>query len=87
MARPIRIEYEGAFYHVTAQGNHRCKISIYLLKQYTAASNRETGAMLGDMSDFAVAKAYQLIVKEMNTESTLSEKVERLDQKMSRVGG
>jgi putative transposase len=26
MARPIRIEYEGAFYHVTARGNERRKI-------------------------------------------------------------
>lgn len=26
MARPIRIEYENAFYHVTARGNARCKI-------------------------------------------------------------
>jgi len=23
MARPLRIEYEGAFYHVTARGNER----------------------------------------------------------------
>ena len=23
MARPIRIEYEGAFYHVTSRGNER----------------------------------------------------------------
>jgi REP element-mobilizing transposase RayT len=26
MARPIRIEYEGAVYHVTLRGNHRCDI-------------------------------------------------------------
>jgi len=26
MARPLRIEYEGAFYHVTARGNDRGKI-------------------------------------------------------------
>ncbi len=26
MARPLRIEYEGAFYHVTARGNERKKI-------------------------------------------------------------
>ena len=26
MARPFRIEYEGAFYHVTAHGNKRKKI-------------------------------------------------------------
>jgi putative transposase len=26
MARPLRIEYEGAFYHVTARGNERKEI-------------------------------------------------------------
>ena len=26
MARPIRLEYEGAVYHVTLRGNHRCAI-------------------------------------------------------------
>ena len=51
------------------------------------ASNREIGAMLGEMSGFAVAKAYQRIVKEMETESTLREKVARLDQEMSCVKG
>ena len=26
MARPLRIEYEGALYHVTARGNERGKV-------------------------------------------------------------
>jgi putative transposase len=26
MARPLRIEYEGAFYHVTSRGNDRKRI-------------------------------------------------------------
>jgi REP element-mobilizing transposase RayT len=26
LARPLRIEYEGAFYHVTARGNERKRI-------------------------------------------------------------
>jgi REP element-mobilizing transposase RayT len=28
MARPVRIEYEGAFYHVTARGNERKKVFV-----------------------------------------------------------
>ena len=28
MARPLRIEYEGAFYHVTARGNDKKKIFL-----------------------------------------------------------
>ena len=26
MARPLRVEYEGAFYHITARGNERKRI-------------------------------------------------------------
>ena len=26
MARPLRIEYEGALYHITARGNERSKV-------------------------------------------------------------
>ena len=32
MARPLRIEYEGAFYHVTARGNERKRIYFTMLK-------------------------------------------------------
>jgi putative transposase len=28
MARPLRIAYEGAFYHVTARGNDRKKVFL-----------------------------------------------------------
>jgi len=28
MARPLRIEYEGAYYHITARGNERRKIFL-----------------------------------------------------------
>ena len=31
MARPLRIEYEGAVYHVTGRGNERRKIYFTLL--------------------------------------------------------
>ena len=33
MARPLRIEYEGAVYHVTARGNERGKI-FFMKKDY-----------------------------------------------------
>lgn len=35
MARPLRIEYEGALYHVTARGNERGKVF------FTKADNRK----------------------------------------------
>jgi hypothetical protein len=47
MARPLRIEYERALYHITARGNERKnnkelrKQAIYFIKKNTGATNRQ----------------------------------------------
>ena len=51
MARPLRIEYEGAFYHVTARGNERRKIyftkSDYgKFKEYIEGAQEKYGCLL-----------------------------------------
>ena len=51
MARPLRIEYEGAFYHVTARGNERAKIffskkDCERFKEYIAAAKNKFGLIL-----------------------------------------
>jgi len=51
MARPLRIEYEGAFYHVTARGNERGKIffskkDYEKFKQYVEAAKNKFGLIL-----------------------------------------
>ncbi len=48
MARPLRIEYEGAFYHVTAKGNEKGKIyftkaDYEKFKQYIAEAEKKYG--------------------------------------------
>ncbi len=51
MARPLRIEYDGAIYHVTARGNERGRIFFakrdYLkFKEYLAEAKCKFGCML-----------------------------------------
>ncbi|MHC1727315.1 MAG: transposase [Syntrophobacteraceae bacterium] len=51
MARPLRIEYEGAVYHVTARGNERGKIffskrDYERFKEYIAAAKNKFGLIL-----------------------------------------
>jgi REP element-mobilizing transposase RayT len=51
MARPLRIEYEGAFYHVTARGNERRKIywnerDFEKFKEYLKESQKKYGYRL-----------------------------------------
>ena len=48
MARPLRIEYEGAMYHVTAWGNERGKVfftkkDYERFKEYIAAARIKFG--------------------------------------------
>jgi len=51
-ARPIGIEYKGAFYHVTARGNE----TIYLVKKWTDINNTKIGDLFGGLSYSAVSK-------------------------------
>ncbi|NVL90057.1 MAG: transposase [Desulfobacterales bacterium] len=51
MARPLRIEYEGAFYHVTARGNERrriyyCKADYEKFKTYLEGAQEKYGYLL-----------------------------------------
>ncbi|WP_245523289.1 REP-associated tyrosine transposase [Syntrophotalea carbinolica] len=51
MARPLRIEFEGALYHVTARGNERRKIffskrDFEKFKEYIAGAQKKIGFLL-----------------------------------------
>jgi len=51
MARPLRIEYPGAFYHVTARGNERRrifygKVDYEKLKTYLEQAQEKYGYLL-----------------------------------------
>ena len=51
MARPLRIEYEGALYHVTARGNERSKIfftkkDYQKFKEYLSEAESKYGFLL-----------------------------------------
>ena len=69
MARPLRIQYENAYYHVTCQGNARQEIfaneedrSIFLV---LLNGSREIGEMMGvDYSSVRIArKRFQLLAQ------------------------
>ena len=66
MARPLRIEYEGAIYHVTARGNERSKIFVtkkdYLkFKEYIAEAQTKYGFLLH--AYVLMANHYHLIIE------------------------
>lgn len=63
------------------------KKCIYLIKKYDALTNRQIGELLGGMSAFAVAKAYQRMAMELKTDASLRKEMSWFEDKMSRVKG
>ena len=70
MARPLRIEYEGAVYHVTARGNDRGKIffskrDYEKFKEYITAAKEKYGLILH--SYVLMTNHYHLIIETPET--------------------
>jgi putative transposase len=66
MARPLRIEYAGAFYHVTARGNERKRIYFTKndygkFKEYIAGAREKFGCVLH--SYIFMTNHYHMILK------------------------
>jgi putative transposase len=66
MARPLRIEYEGAYYHITARGNEKRKIyftkSDYAkFKGYLAEAKKKYGIIIH--SYVLMSNHYHLIIQ------------------------
>ena len=56
MVRPVRIEYEGAFYHVASRGKERKRIFLaktdyHQFKSYLKEAQEKYGIALGRRSD------------------------------------
>jgi predicted transcriptional regulator len=47
MARPIRIEFEGALYHILSMGNERRDVLLYYLRETGLYTNRQIGELFG----------------------------------------
>jgi len=67
MARPLRIEYPGAFYHVTSRGN-----------EHSGATLKEIGERFGP-SDAAVSQTSRRLLLKAGTDEQIRHKLERVD--------
>ena len=82
MARPLRIEYEGAFYHITARGNDRKR--VFFSK---ADYNSQIADMFGGVSCSAIAKANERFLAKIMKDRALRKTVDKISRKMSYVNG
>jgi chromosomal replication initiation ATPase DnaA len=72
---------------LSTERNDLRKMCIYLMKRYAAVTNRLIGKLLGGMSSFAVAKAYQRIVMDVKTDASIKKEMVWLESELSRVKG
>ena len=81
MARPIRIGFKGAFYHVTARGNE----TIYFIKKWTGINNTKIGDLFGKLSYSAVSKVNTRFSEKLRTDKKLRRGVQKIMEHLSHV--
>ena len=88
MARPLRIEYPDAYYHVTSRGNERKDISkprktaSNLCHQYTGKRLKEIGEYF-KVTESGVSQTSHRVAVELEKDKKLSVMVERIKQKLN----
>ena len=91
MARPLRIQYEGALYHVSCRGNERKEIknekgmtrhmAMEILYRLGGLKGVEIGKMMGvDYS--TVSQGRKRLREKLKTDKNLSEIIERVQEKL-----
>ena len=71
MARPLRIEYPGAYYHVMNRGQARM-VAIYLGRQLGGHKHEEIGKTVGLGKASSVSSAYLLMKERVAKEKQLA---------------
>ena len=72
MARPWRIQYEGAIYHIMSRD-----VGMYILKMYTGLKNKAIGEIFG-VSLSAVNKAALRVSIQRRKQKGLGERIEKI---------
>ena len=74
MARPLRIEYPGAYYHVINRGNNQGKIfknkareaAIFIARDITGITCKDLGEYFGGVSGALITMMHNRIYYELN---------------------
>ena len=94
MARPLCIEYEGAFYHVTAPGNERKRgfvtvhgfwVHLKPARHPCPTDGSRAGKLFVDLSYFAVAKAQQRFSAKLDKDRSPRKIINKITTKVSYV--
>ena len=92
MARPLRIEYPGAYYHVMNRGNPAVifssmkarMVAIYLGRQLGGHKHEEIGKTVGLGKTSSVSSAYLLMKERVAKEKQLQQRVRKIEEALTK---
>ena len=86
MARPMRIEYPGAYYHVINQGNNQEKIfknkarevAIFIARDMTGITCKDLGEYFGGVSGALITMMDNRIAEESKKDKRLKGRIDNI---------
>lgn len=100
MARPLRVEYPGAFYHVISRGNGGERIfriesdytkmlerglAVYLARDLSGRKARDVGEFFGGISGAGITMKYTQACEQLAQDRKLQRKVEGVKEKIFNI--
>jgi chromosomal replication initiation ATPase DnaA len=93
MARPLRIEYPGAYYHVINRGNNQEKISkdkarevaIYLARDMTGITCNGLGEYFGGVSGAIITMVHNRIADESKKNKRLKGRIDNIRNQIFKI--
>ena len=86
MARPLRIEYPGAYYHVINRGNNQEKtfknkareVAIYIARDMTGITCKDLGEYFGGVSGALITMMHNRITDESKRNKRLKGRINNI---------
>ena len=93
MARPLRIEYPGAYYHVINRGNNQEKIlknkarevSIYIARDTTGINCKDLGEYFGGVSGALITIMHNRIADESKKNKRLKGRINNVRNQIFKI--
>ena len=93
MARPLRIEYPGAYYHVINRGNNQEKIlknkarevAIYIARDMTGITCKDLGEHFGGVSGALITMMHNRIAEESTKNKRLKGRIDNIRNRILKI--
>ena len=93
MARPLRVEYPGAFYHVINRGNNQEKIlknkarevAIYIARDMTGITCKDLGEYFGGVSGALITMMHNRIADESKRSKRLKGRINNIRNQILKI--